>query len=150
VEHRQFVDGMRALSLGKAAPEPTVDQLEVYWRVLESLTPEQWAYAVRETLTSPDRWIPSAGELLHCGRELRSQAVAFLPQDTRTPEQRQADAIETSRRLREIVGAAPPEWPKAKGAPSAEPIKVNVTDERLAELRAQAERIKLEDGAKAS
>jgi hypothetical protein len=83
--------------------------------------------------------------------ERASAAVAgLLPQDTRTPEQRQADAVETSRRLREIVGAEPPAWPKhTTSAPIHEPRRVVATEDRLAELRAQAEKLALEEGAKA-
>lgn len=74
--------------------------------------------------------------------ERASAAVAgLLPQDTRTPAQRQADAIETSRRLREIVGDDLPVWPKPVSAPLHEPRRVVATEERLAELEAQKAQI---------
>jgi hypothetical protein len=114
----------------------------------------EWEAFVRRANEAGEyEYFPKVFELRRDIDDARKSSTAIsglLPSDTRTKEQRQADAIETSRRLREIVGAEPPKWPTAKSAPGAEPIKVNVTDERLAELRAQAERIKLEEGAKAS
>lgn len=72
-------------------------------------------------------------------RQSRAVIAGFLPTDTRTPEEKQADAIQTARRLREMVGAAPPEWPQpAKADQPAVSIPVVVTEERIEFLRRQA------------
>jgi hypothetical protein len=90
-------------------------------------------------------WFPKLSELRQDLVDTSATRVVAgaLPADTRTQAERQRDAAETVRRLHEIVGTTAPEWPTSYNAEAGqrEPIVAKATDERLAELKRQAEQI---------
>lgn len=114
---------------------------------------EEWDAFVVDALRSgryPGGHFPAAAEL---GADVDAwrvgvERVATKPKLALPPPA--LDPVEFSRRLREVMGddaATMPAWPNDQAA--REPVRVKVTDARLAELKDQAEKI-LEDGAQAS
>lgn len=75
----QFAEGW--LRLTKAHGTFVTDELtQVYWEVLQQLTPDQWAHAVTVSLeASEDKKLPTTGALLARGRN-RIVAERTLPE----------------------------------------------------------------------
>lgn len=140
-----WVKGMAELVVSFPAPDQDPEVLRargaVYRRELGSLTDDAWLYAVREAIRN-ETWFPTVAQLLdYAGRAPVAAPKAALPDDTRTPEEKRADAKRLIGVLRDAIGEeAPPEG--GDGFARAIPTKpVVATDERMEMLRAQAREI---------
>jgi hypothetical protein len=119
----------------------------VYLRELGSLTDEAWLYAVQEAIRN-ERWFPTVAALLeYASRAPQApfRADRALPEDTRTPEEIQAEKRETAKRGLELVKAAYEEriatLPPRPLVSLPREDRIAWSDERLDELRKQAQEI---------
>lgn len=143
-----WVRGMALLVANLKAPELTSEMAmlrgDTYRRKLGHLTDDAWLYAVERALEEPGGWFPGIGDLLDFAARAPVMAPsATLPDDTRTLEEKRADA----RRFFEFITAElaarekdlSPK-PIATVPPAGETVVV-LSDERLDILRAQAREI---------
>lgn len=109
---------------------------------MDHLTDRQWGGVVQEALRSPTGWFPVLGELEDYAARLPQEPTSLaLPDDTRTAEEKRADAA----RLLDTIKAAVVE--REKTLPPSPIVTlpqeriVELSDERLEELRRQAREI---------
>jgi hypothetical protein len=143
-----WVKGMAELVVSFPAADQDQEVLRargaVYRRELGSLTDEAWLYAVRESIRN-ERWFPTVAQLLdYAGRAPVMAPSAALPDDTRTVEEKRADA---SRLLAQIKGAVKerekdlPPTPIVTAQRESVVVDLEASSERLDELRRQREQI---------
>ena len=118
---------------------------QAYRRELDHLTDEAWAAVVQDMIRSVD-WFPTIRELLDSAARLRSVVLPVerqLEADTRTPDEKRADAKRGLALVRAEVAkvwARPvPALPVRTMEP--EPTLVRFSDQRMADLQAQARAI---------
>lgn len=148
METRAWVDGMRDLAVSFPSQDQDQEVLEkrgeIYRRELGSLSDDAWLYAVRESIRN-ERWFPTVAQLLdYAGRAPVMAPAAALPDDTRTPDEKRADAARMLDTIKAELAAREAELPPTPVVtPPPEPTVV-VLDrypERLDELRRQAREI---------
>lgn len=143
---RTWAEGMAALQKSGLPGWPTESQesagrADLYRRHLDDLSDDAWIFAVREAITN-ERWFPTVAALRDYASSYTS-ARAFLPEPRRTPEQVEADRKEARRGLELVKAAMESAQPVAQVTmPVAKAMPpIEASDERLAELRQQAEEI---------
>jgi hypothetical protein len=138
-----WVDGMRDLAVAFPTQDQDPNVLRargaVYLRELGNLTDEAWLYAVREAIRN-ERWFPTVNVLLdYAARAPQPPSRTVLPDDTRTSEERRADAKRLLEQLRQAIGQDGADSEPTNGLTRAIPPKpVVATEERMTELRRQA------------
>lgn len=87
-------DELKATLPDREIPDPLLAARRgsSYRRELGHLTSEQWTFAVRAAVRSC-RWFPTIAELIGFASELPAPSRLALPEDTRTREERRADAV---------------------------------------------------------
>jgi hypothetical protein len=143
-----WVKGMAELVVSFPAPDQDPEVLRargaVYRRELGSLSDEAWLYAVREAIRN-ETWFPTVAQLLdYAGRAPVAAPRAALPDDTRTPEEKRADAarlLETVKAAFEERVATLPPRPLVSTPPPPLVISKDDYPERLDELERQKEQI---------
>lgn len=122
---------------------------QVYREHLEDLSDEAWFWAVSEAVKG-ERWFPTVAALRDYAESYTPAGYKLLP-PARTEEQREADRAEARRgveMIREALKRLPPAPVGLRPAEKREPALVHASDERLDELRRQAEEIMAGEEAK--
>jgi hypothetical protein len=112
---------------------------------MDHLTDRQWALVVQEALRSPTGWFPVLGELEDYDARLPQEPTSMaLPEDTRTPDEKRADAARMLDTIKAELAAREAELPPTPVVtPPPEPtiVVLDQHSERLDELRRQAQQI---------
>lgn len=118
---------------------------QLYRKHLDTLSDEQWGYAVRLAILR-DGWFPTVARLLEFGESYTPPAAGYLGPAPRTQEQEQVDR-EAARKGLELVKAAVAErgLPILPPPSMPEPVVVVAHDDRLDDLRRQREKILSEE-----
>lgn len=145
IDPTAFAVGMHALCVAFNR-EATPDLRDVYATSLSRLTTEQFQSAVAAVIET-ERFFPAPAVLIeHAARVGRREYIALPP--ARTEEQRQIDRA-ASRRMLDVVQAAyrerVRELPPAPVATVPRETLVEASDERIEELRRQAELLLAEE-----
>lgn len=148
MNEKTWIKGMALLVANLKAPDLTPEMAtlrgDTYRRKLGHLSDEVWLYAVDAALEEPGGWFPGIGDLLdHAARAPVPAPAAALPDDTRTVEEKRADAKRLVGVLRAAVdGPDAPAVESSQGLSRAiERKPVVATDERLEALKRQAQEI---------
>lgn len=112
---------------------------------MDHLDDQQWGAVVQEALRSPTGWFPVLGELEdYAARLPQHPTTTALPDDTRTLEEKRADAARMLEQIKaEVAERAKglPPAPVASPPPEETLIVLDEHSERLNELRRQAKEI---------
>lgn len=115
---------------------------------MDHLTDRQWGAVVQEALRSPTGWFPVLGELEDYAARLAQEPTSLaLPDDTRTQEEKRADAARMLEQIKAEVVEREKSLPPAPLASRPQEETVVVLDlysERLDELRRQARALEQE------
>jgi hypothetical protein len=115
----------------------------VYREALDDLPAEAWAHGAREAIrTERTTFLPAAGKLREYAGGFRPSALA-LPPGRRTPAELATDRAEARRGVELVRAALESRGVTLPASDNGTPVRtmVEADDDRLAILRAQAQRI---------
>lgn len=143
-----WIKGMAMLAATTKSPDLTPEMATVrgqtYHRLLAHLSDKAWFYAVDQAIEAPGGWFPSVGDLLDdANRAPQTEHRALLVADTRTPDERRAEArngltlVKGAYSEAVKAGTVAPTVPRRPPAPAI----IEASDERMDLLRRQAQEI---------